>query len=639
MNALVAIAAGWGVVLAARGLGEWALRPFHVGEVPRLTRALWSIGLGFGAIALGTLGLGLAGWPRTGLVLCGLGLALGLRPLVGDLAAAREGTRGFLWASWNGVLIAACLIVLVGTVFISLLPQWDYDVLEYHLGAPMHYLRLGKIEYLPWNVYASFPENMEMLYLCLLSLFGQAMKGGFACASLNVAVGVLCALAVADLARALFGPRAAVPAAALFYVYPLTWILSAICYVEVGQVLFSVLCVRALVGGGGRHAALAGVLAGLAMGTKYPAAVFLAAPVAIFVLGRKGFAAAASYSLAATLVVSPWLVKNAVATGNPVYPLMGDVFRTRGWSAEQEARFTQAHHPPRPTFPEAVESFWTSVSGHQRGSQGEWLPPRVALIVLVAPLLLLLPLEGVDRRAAAALLLLVAAHGMVWWYVTHRIDRFFYPAVPWLAVVGGACLASLANEFLRNLIRVTAAIVLWFHAVWGVPFAAVEERIGDRTPVEHVLHGTDPWEILYEVNREAFEAIGRANELSPEARILVLGEARTFYLERDFVAATVFDDCPWEDIFPIAPADGTQARGLLAAHGITHVLVNWSEVARLQRSYAYHWKGRKVPGYSSSVWPEVFQVLEQDAIEKVQGFGPRIPDWGCEPVVLYRVLP
>ncbi len=642
MGALTVMLAGWGMVLAARGLGEWVLKSFKLADAPRLSQALWAVGLGLGVIALGTLGLGLAGLPRAGLGICAIGLLLGVAPFARDLAAAQKALRGFHWVSWNGALLGACLPVFVGTVFFALLPQCDYDVLEYHLGAPMQYLRLGAVEHLPWNVYASFPENTEMLYLCLLALFGSAMKGGMAAAALNVAVGVICALAVGDLARALFGTRAAMPAAALFYCYPLTWFLSGVCYVEVEQVLLSVLCVRALVGEGGRRAALAGVFAGLAMGTKYPAAVFLALPVGLFVVGRRGFLAAASYALAAAIVLSPWLVKNAVATGNPVYPLLGDVFRTKRWSAEQEARFTQAHHPPRPTPEEAGRDFWIAVSGQHPGPEGEvsWAPPRVSILLLLAPFLMLLPLDQVRRVAAVPLLLLVAAHVVAWWYLTHRIDRFFYPAVPWLAVVGAAGLSSLSNEFLRNSIRFAAAVVIWFHAFWGIPYSIVNERFGDETGLQRVLRGRDPWDYLYENNREAFEAMASVNaDLPSGSRVLVLGEARTFYLEHDFLAATVFDPNPWDDIFPIAPVDGAQVRELLGKRGITHVLVNWSEVHRLSWSYAYSWKGQRWPGYSPSVAPDVFSVFEQDVLEKVRGFGPVVPGLGCETVVLYRVRP
>lgn len=637
MGAILVIAAGWGMVLAARGLGEWALKPLRVADAPRLTRALWAVGLGLGAIALGTLGLGLAGVPRAALGICALGIALGLRPLVTDMALAGMALRGFRWASWNGILLGACLVVFAANCFFCLLPQFDYDVLEYHLGAPMHYLRLGAVEHLPWNVYASFPENTEMLYLCLLALFGGAMKGGMAAAALNVAVGALCALAVADLARAVFDARASIPAAALFYAYPLTWSLSIKGYVELEQVLFSVLCVRALVGEGGRRAALAGVLAGLAMGTKYPAAAFLTLPVGLYLLGRQGFLAAGAFALAAVATVSPWLGKNVVATRNPVYPLLGDVFETRGWSEEQEARFAQAHHPPRPSLRQAYAELWTAVTGQQPSKEGEiaWDPPRVALVLLLGPLLLLLPMDRLARRSAAPLLGLTLAHVAVWWYLTHRIDRFFYPAVPWLAVVGGAAVAAVSNEFLRNLARCATAILIWFHAAWGAPNLALNAGV-----VETVVRPFDPWEVLASDDAPGFQAMRYVNEELPrDARVLLLGEAQTFYLERDFVAATVFDDNPWEDLFPIPPADGAQVREVLRARGITHVLVNWFEVDRLRRTFAFRYGGQERPGYSPTVAPEVFHVLERDALEKVKGFGPVIPALEGEGVVLYRVRP
>jgi hypothetical protein len=49
----------------------------------------------------------------------------------------------------------------------------------------------------------------------------------------------------------------------------------------------------------------------------------------------------------------------------------------------------------------------------------------------------------------------------------------------------------------------------------------------------------------------------------------------------------------------------------LRQHGYTHVLVNWSEIARLRRS-AY--------GYPAEVQPELFAALIQAGLRHVQTF-------------------
>src|SRR5262249_23649216 len=43
------------------------------------------------------------------------------------------------------------------------------------------------------------------------------------------------------------------------------------------------------------------------------------------------------------LAIGPWLAKNIVDTGNPVYPLAYQVFDGRYWNADRDAKWTAGH--------------------------------------------------------------------------------------------------------------------------------------------------------------------------------------------------------------------------------------------------------------------------------------------------------
>ena len=62
-------------------------------------------------------------------------------------------------------LAVAALLSLPG----ALVPTFDYDSLEYHLGAPAEYLKAGRIIALPHNFYSNLPQLTEMLYLLAMT--------------------------------------------------------------------------------------------------------------------------------------------------------------------------------------------------------------------------------------------------------------------------------------------------------------------------------------------------------------------------------------------------------------------------------------------------------------------------------------
>src|SRR5688572_16049299 len=86
---------------------------------------------------------------------------------------------------------------------------------------------------------------------------------------------------------------------------------------------------------------LGGVCAGLAFSVKYYGfAVGLALGIGLLVVvvlrrgDRRAWGGIAGYAAGLSAVAAPWLVRNVVEAGNPVWPLAGRVFGGSYWSAE-----------------------------------------------------------------------------------------------------------------------------------------------------------------------------------------------------------------------------------------------------------------------------------------------------------------
>jgi hypothetical protein len=240
------------------------------------------------------------------------------------------------------LFFAVCLgLVLVGTALTAATPVTDGDALCYHLQVPKVFLMNGSVGFAPDLHETVYPLVTEMLYAIALEF-----RGPVACRGIQWVLGLVFAANVTALARPVLKRRAwwagaiavAVPAVSNGMSAPLN---------DVALAAFGTAAIFAWVRfherPSGTAAILAGLLAGLAIGVKYPALVLcglLAPAIALRVLDRRlstagaprpRWLALAWLYLVTTLAAGGWWYLRAyVHTGNPVYPFFRDVFGGAG---------------------------------------------------------------------------------------------------------------------------------------------------------------------------------------------------------------------------------------------------------------------------------------------------------------------
>ena len=94
---------------------------------------------------------------------------------------------------------------------------------------------------------------------------------------------------------------------------------------------------------------ISGIFAGLATGVKYPALLFFCVPIFLMTIatGNKksqGVKDSLIFILGIFITFSPWLLKNYLQTGNPVYPIFNNLFAISNWSEFLNQRFYDTHH-------------------------------------------------------------------------------------------------------------------------------------------------------------------------------------------------------------------------------------------------------------------------------------------------------
>lgn len=650
--------------LGSWGVGSLLLRALRMPLAARSAeRLVCACGVGLSAVSLLTLGCGLAGWLSPWL----LGGVLAAAIIVESWLRFRErsevrGPRsevsqtGYLaWKSFVGFvtrgeqlpypLLAKSLGVVAIGLFLmamllgSVLPPTDFDVKAYHLTGPKEYFLDGRITFLEHNVYTNFPFLTEML--CLLgmvlrqdwywgALAGQAVLMGFA---------PLTGLALFCAGRRWFSETVGWWAALIYLSTPWTYRLAIIAYVEgaLSCYLFLTLFVVLLAidelrrdrdsAAARRLFLLAGLFAGSAMSCKYPGLVSVVLPLGLAsgvaawrvevrgqrseVRGRS-IKAVTIFLVGTALAVGPWLLKNLVMTGNPVYPLAYGLFDGRDWDAVSHAKWRAGHSPNTYALSDLAEKFIDVTS------KADWLSP---LLFGLAPLALVAavsdadstarsrPLPRASRPLVARLWLYVAYLFLQWWLLTHRLDRFWVPMIPVVALLAAVGCVWSSSKLWRRVCGVFVTLSVLFNL--GFVTTSLCGFNGYLLDLGQARAISENWpEGIHYINQ-----LSDAGKLPRDATVLCVGEAQVFDARPRVIYNTVFDrpilrdwlaKRPTEDVpdqaWPLRPIE--EVRRKFESAGVTHVLVNWEELLRYRMTY----------GYSDFVTPQRFAWLQEQGL-------------------------
>lgn len=603
------------VLASAAGWGAAPLRLVRQASRTALQRYCLATALGLAILAWLTLALGLAGWlsafaART-LVAVGIGLGVVAIAQAKDSAGAarvdaaapasagRPSAQGASWTAalfWLPLAMPLAVLLLGATLPPGILWRDEargYDVLEYHLQAPREWYDAGRVQFLPHNVYASFPQQVEILYLLLMHLAGGPLPAAVPAQLLHAGLGVLFVLALAAWTPA-GGPRriAALTAATV----PWLVVVGSLAYVECGMLFFTTVAAGLL-----RDAlqprqresvdppapppppdwprlAAAGFCAGLACGCKYTAIALTAGGLGLSFLAcakrtlAERLRAAAVFALAAALAFAPWAARNGAWSGNPVYPFGYGVFGGRAWSDEQSAQWARGHRLPSAdahvggraavALRELVGS-----SDAQTPLRPSYFGPAIVLLGVCG----LAAARGRERAFLACWLALLLAAWALW---THMPGRFVLSLVIPLAWLAGS-LGARAGGGVRQLATIAAWTLAGGSGLLSGWLLLDHLRDLPRDEVRNLPGATEAIAGQHVLNRV----------LPQDAYVWLVGDAAPFYVRRRLHYTVVFSRDPWLEFARQAEAEA--ALDWLARRGVTHVAFAWAEIERLRSTYGF----------------------------------------------------
>ncbi len=579
-------------------------------------RTVYEVAVGAGVFIGAMFLLGILGLYRYGLLSAGgLLCVLALGPHGRFIASLRERwTRAAEDIAANGGIkgpdrFVALLLVLVGsmTFLNSLAPATAQDALVYHLAVPAKYIERGGIVYIPESFFAQFPGNMEMLFTLALLVRGDSLAGAyhwlFAAASV-AAVGVL--------GRRIGGSfRSALAAAAVFGTVPSAALIAGWAYVDLAVVFFCLASTLAFLRWWDRGEAspaslpgaeasfprarwlgLAALFAGLAAGCKYTGgAQGLFLVFAVFFEGgarkRLLFPVVRNAIAAATVtgaVASPWWIKNALWTGNPLFPFFYGVLGGRQWDAGRAdvlSRFLGNWGGSSEGIWGLLALPWTITMSGRFFSIERFDGMIGPAFLLGAPFVLAclfgsLPSSGskVATRGLRIVLGFALAHGLLWIVMTRQV-RFLLPALALGAGLIGGCICFatfprrwqrlVQGAFLTGLLANVVLIAAHFAAHNPIPVVMGMES--ESSYLLREIPGGD-----YPV----FEAVERS---LPEGSNVLFGATGNpgFLCKRPYHSDPIFENWTLDHILAAGCTPGG-VRDELRRRGFTHLLFRWDLV-------------------------------------------------------------
>jgi hypothetical protein len=555
---------------------------------------------------------------------------VGLVAVVHRRRAARMGGReAGARVSWWMVLGAPAVGLMVGAACLPPGSIWGseargYDVLSYHLQLPKEWLAQGRVWPVAHNVYSFLPSFMEAVFARLGAMRGvtpaSAVPLGagpgvpvYAAQMMHVLMAVVAAWGVVTVVRVIACDEKDTPRQAGRGTGAGAWCAGAAglgvpWVVVTGSMAYNELAVCALLAGavlgawprevsGWRRGVVVGLLIGAACGMK-PTAMFLAMPVAAVVLAartlrREWVGALGAASIAGAVMLAPWMVRNWMATGNPVFPAMASVFGMGHWTAEQHARWHAAHHVDL-SIGARLARVWSEEFGVLHAQWSIWA------IVVVGAMVVCLAVPRVRRQTWPVMVGLLVQL-IAWMAIGHLQSRFLVPVVVTSGVVVGAALDAVWRRNARlgvalgvvvPLILVGDAVRLFLRENGGAPtrglIAGVEVFNGSglaspghpdvsrEVKTFYLTVGPTVW-----MNHILLRSV-------PEPRVLMIGDATPLYIAdagARVVYATTWDAGPLTRALDAAKGDPDGAIAhLREEQGFTHLLIHAAELDRLRDS-------------------------------------------------------
>ena len=541
------------------GLGLFVLHLIRLRASDGIQHILLATGVGLGAVSFVPFGLA---W---GQQLSSLNLILAVSVLVATGLISwilftpitidelrRLKSRIYNLGRLDIVLILFISLLAILNLFAALAPVTGVDELIYRVADASTYLKEQGFVYLP----SKFSHQQPQLIM-MLQMWGMSLGSDSVSQVIQWSMGVIFILVVIDFARRFMPFTVALAIGMIVYCASDIVVLSARAVPDLANSVFLFLSFVAfklwLDTKNDRWLLLVGLLAGFfAAGSRLTGAygaIALTSFIIIYGLRDKQIGTLRAITSGmlvagiAFLMVSPWLIKAFVMTGNPVWPFLFDVFGAKDFTQSSAAYLSgsesRALGGSITSLQRIISSPWDLTFNPHNFRSGVYGPFILASI----PVMFVTGLNGQLRKYV-----LIALISCAIWYFSFPRLRALIPIISLLTIAGGYGLYKLWVDInLSRILNFTfktfigLLLLIWFLFGIGTHFRfhydAVLETLGVKTEQEFLTNRL----VQDDLKFYWYEEYIHLNEILPPGSKLLLHEGRGYYLnfkyERYFLIA------------------------------------------------------------------------------------------------------
>lgn len=570
------------LILSATGIGGKVLKLFRIKFYSPLIKAIFSIGLGLGIFSLITLGLGFLGLlsPSVFYPVILFSLLISYIELKYFLSKAIKGLTQ-INLTIPSIIFGICLgvIILLGIILNIGAPPILFDELVYHLAIPDIYIKNNKISNIPYLVFSNYPLNVEMLFTMAISLKSDTLAQ-----LIHFSFGLLSGLSIYAFSRTFFGRIQASLSILIFFSMPSIVFIMSFAFNDLGLTYYVILSVYAMLTwiriNDRGWLILSGVMVGLAMGVKYVGIISFIILFGFIIMNRYRvfnvcLKELSIFSFVALLPVLPWLIKNLIFVGNPVYPFLYGLFGGENWSNFNAQRFTQEMSHYGPSHSGVLRYLVLPLFITCQWDTGDI--PIGPLPLLYLPFLFFI--KNIDK--SIKYLLIFCSIYFFFWTITSMVIRFLFPCIALLCVVVG----YVIKEKNKSARPVFIALILNIYTLYTAIGQHPDFYLGDKTRQEKLL--------LAEPVKDYYNVVKFINEKLPTgSKILFIGEPRRYYCKKEVITSSQFDTAIISKLVKESK-DIKELLYKLKELEVNYVLYNKNNIGWLNRQFNYfNWENK-----------------------------------------------
>jgi len=472
----------------------------------------------------------------------------------------KESRRKFNW------LLVFVFLFLILNFIGALSPPTGWDTQIYHIPAQEQYFSQNKITYIPLS-HADLPSLANMFIL-----LGLIIKSDILAKLIFYSVFLVLVFAVHIFSKKYFSGKIASLSVLIFVALPQIVYYASTLHTDMFLTLFTFLSVISFFSWrkekNDKWLFISAIFAGLALSTKITAVLMLAGFFILFFLLflakkdkkeilEKGFI----FFLIVVMISSIWFIKAFVFTGNPVYPIAHNVFggpQNLSYATEYTMKQLAESGYGKSFFAFILSPWHINANGYKFHSSFSLSP----LFLVFIPLLLFLRKDLRENSLVKYLLLFSFIYYAIWFFM-HPFLLKLIPILPLLSIITSF---SIIKSFERKIIFK----FIWIFVVFSFIFSLAMSGLIYQNQANVAL-GLESREDYLSRNLDIFDVFNYANNnLNNTDKILLIGEARNYYLDLEFQEG----DPVRQGVLNYRIIDEKQLEKWLKEEEISYIIVN-----------------------------------------------------------------